>query len=335
MTESSFSDLNQYAVSQVLGSTMKPIGQLQFGNFGLLRAAANVLSAKEVYLSTRRRSGLSPHEDHVAARAFEDVRDGCSPDSLLWDKHLLRRYLQRCRELGLQAPDAVLTRRIITIRKNSKRFAKQGIALSPTTRNDPQPSVISKYAHVIEFTLVRLRYRFGVSIDEILLEPLLGDEYERLCLEIAPELSPQQIRLAALYLRKTRFLARKTKAEVLSLDIAKLERRWTTPTRLSELNLDQVPDQPGLFELCEKNRHLYVARVDDIRSPAAMLKDPAGPLSIVSSAFWHPEANSISLRYVAGAKIDGVSLRVWEHRLIHDLRPTLNWPIQEKGSVAA
>lgn len=326
------SDLNQYSLSQTIGSTMKPIGPSHFGNFGLLGVTSSSLAAREVYASRRRTTGFSLQQDRLVAQAFEDVRDGASPDSLLWDKHLVRQYLQRCRTLGLDANDAALARRVVTIRKNKKRFADLGIRLTPTTRTEPQLSIVPKYAHLVEFALVRLRYRYGASIDEILLEPFLGDQFENLCLQSAPELSPQQVRLAALYIRKTRFLEKKNRSAILALDLSTLESRWTPPSRLSDVDPTELPEEPGMFEICEKKRLLFVANVDELQTPIAGLQDEAGPLTIVASQFWHPEPQGLSVRYLVGKKVEGVSMRHWEHRLIHDLRPTLNWPILDKAA---
>jgi hypothetical protein len=325
-------DLNQYSLSRALGSIMKPIAAPRFGNFGLLPTTSSTLSARESYVSRRRRVGLSREQDLLVVKAFEETRDGASPDSLLWDKHLVRRYLHRCRELGLDAPDAVLARRVITIRKNSKRFSALGVSLAPTSRSEPTPSIVPRYAHLLEFALVRLRYRYGSSIDDILLEPSLGDQYESLCLQIAPELSPQQVRLGALYIRKTRFLEQRHRSVILGLNLADLEPDWTRPIAISELSPPDVPEEPGIFELCEKQRVLFVAKVDDIRTPLASLKDEAGPLSIVASSFWKAAPEAVVCRYLLGTSIRGVPSRFWERRLIHDLRPSLNWPMTDRAA---
>ena len=40
-------ELNQYALSKILGSKMKPIKEAEFGNFSLLETTAEVLRSRE------------------------------------------------------------------------------------------------------------------------------------------------------------------------------------------------------------------------------------------------------------------------------------------------
>ena len=190
-------ELNQYALSKILGSKMKPIKEAEFGNFSLLETTAEALRSREKNTDLiSSNSGFTYDVDRVVCQAFEDVRGGASPDALLWDRKLLRQFLKRCQEHGLDAPDAMLSRRLLNIRKNKARYQKHGIILSPTTLKEPKRkrSVFQKYVHVIEFALVRLRYRYGVSIDDILLDTELSDQYENLAQEIAPELSAEDLR---------------------------------------------------------------------------------------------------------------------------------------------
>ena len=129
-------------------------------------------------------------------QAFEDVRADL-PRTLSCGTDRSRVFAKRCRELGLDAADAFLNRRLINIRKNVRRYEKQGISITPATKSETHPSIVPKYAHVIEFALVRLRYRYGASIDEILLDPSLGEQFEKMALELAPDLSNVDLRLGA------------------------------------------------------------------------------------------------------------------------------------------
>jgi hypothetical protein len=97
---------------------------------------------------------------------------------------------------------------------------------------------------------------------------------------------------------------------------------------LSDVVPDHVPESPGLVEIDEDSRHLYVVRISSLR-PLARQLSTAEPFRIVAGLFWHPDPHRITLRYVEGARIAGVSILKWEHRLIHDLDPVLNWPIHK------
>jgi len=195
-------DLNQYAISKILGSKMTPVKQGRFGNFGLLGTTAEVLRARQSSRLAHETMHFSYDQDRLVVQAFEAVRQGAAPDAILWNRSLAQAFTKQCRELGLAAPDAFLNRRLINIRKNIRRYEKHGIMISPATKTEPHPSIVPQCAHVIEFALVRLRYRYGASIDDILLDPDLGEKFEGLASEIAPGLSSVDLRLGALYIRK-------------------------------------------------------------------------------------------------------------------------------------
>ena len=187
--------LNQYAIGKILGSKMTPVKRARFGNFGLLETTAEALRAQQA----SNPSGAAPHfsynEDRLVVQAFEDVRKGAATDAILWDRSLARAFARRCRQLGLEASDAFLNRRLINIRKNIRRYEEHGISICPRDEERPHPSIVPQYAHVIEFALVRLRYRYGASIDDILLDPDLGEKFEHLAFELAPDLRDVDLRL--------------------------------------------------------------------------------------------------------------------------------------------
>jgi hypothetical protein len=47
-----------------------------------------------------------------------------------------------------------------------------------------------------------------------------------------------------------------------------------------------------------------------------------------------PNLETITLQFAPGELVAGVRVNVWERRLIHDLEPVFNWPIQKKEEAA-
>jgi hypothetical protein len=323
-------DLNQYAISKALGSTMKPIKRGRFGNFGLLETVAESLRAREAMPETG--SGLanitkfSYPEDALVVRAFEDVRDGASTDALLWNRELAESFYKRCRELGLNAPDSLLGRRLITVRKNISRYEKHGITISPTTKNEPHASVVSQYAHVIEFVLVRMRYRYGVSIDDILLDRKLGDMFDKQVSSLAPGVPAMDLRLGALDIRKSRNYRKNDRVKLDSMDVDVIERALTEPLSLAKMEPRSVPEGPGLLEIREPNRYLYISRNDCLR-PAVEQFRSGKAFDLVANGFWTPDLERITVQFVRGTKVGGFAISLWERRLIRDREPVFNWPI--------
>lgn len=321
--------LNQYGLSKALGSKMKPVKPVAFGNFALLETVAEVLRTREPVAPIEGgTASFTFDQDRVVAQAFEDVREGAAPDAILWDRTLCRNFKRRCRELGMDAPVALFNRRLINIRKNKKRYAKKGIVLSPTTKSEPHPSIIPEYAHVVEFALVRLRYRYGVSIDDILLDPALSDQYERLARSIAPKLRPMDLRLAALYVRKSRYIKKHERNSIELLDLDEVEHAWTSLVNLGAVHIDDVPPTVGLFELKESRRVLYVASSQNLKGTVAHLLS-AHALQIMANGFWMPNPEHIGLQFLAAKTVSGTSIKKWESKLIHDRQPLFNWPISD------
>jgi hypothetical protein len=320
--------LNQYAIGRILGSKMIPLsGRARFGNFGLLSTVGDVLNAS--HSPSREDPHFSYPEDTKVVKAFEEVRDGASPDSLLWNKKLAKEFHKRCRELGLRAPGAYVTRRLIHVRKNSPRYAEHGILISPTTKNEPHESIVHQYAHAIEFALVRLRYLYGASIDDILMDRRLGDAFEEMAAALAPGLSSQDLRLGALYIRKSRFLKKKALNKIQRLDINVVQKELTPPVTLDRFEVTHLPHHAAVVEIKEHDRYLYIARTEDLQPTVEELKTGRA-FELMSNSFWTPHLDEISLQFVAKPRIDGVGLATWERLLIHDLQPVFNWPMQKK-----
>ncbi len=320
--------LNQYSLSKTLASKMTPVkDRPQFGHFGLLETTAEALKASAADEQQADRShGFNYQRDAVVVEAFESVRDGASPDALLWDRKLSRKFAKECRQKGIDAPEKILKRRVLNVRKNSPRYKQHGIVLSPTTKNEPHPSIVPQFAHVIEFALVRLRYRHGCSIDDILLDPELADAYEEMCMEIAPQLSSTDVRLAALYIRKSRFLPKKNKAEIEALDLNLFDSECSKPHALESFDVSVVPSGPGILEVRERDRFLYISRNEDLNlAVGEFLIGKA--FQIVSSGFWHPDKNVITIQFASGRSVAGTGITTWERRLIYDHEPIFNWPL--------
>ena len=323
--------LNQYAIGKILGSKMTPVKQVRFGNFGLLETTTETLRARQASNPSSATTRFSYNEDRLVVQAFEDVRQGAATDAILWNRSLARAFAERCRQLGLEATDAFLNRRLINIRKNIRRYEQHGITIAPATKSEAHPSIVPQYAHVIEFALVRLRYRYGASIDDILLDPDLGDKFEYLASELAAGLREVDLRLGALYIRKTRHFEKKDLARIEGLDVQSVEKAWSKPVSLAVMNPANVPSSSGLIELKEGGRYLYISRTEDIRPAAEQLRTGKA-FDLVANGFWTPRLDEITFQFATGAKIGGVGVGVWERRLIRDREPIFNWPIQQPAA---
>lgn len=318
--------LNQYAISEALGSTVKVIGSPSFGGFGLLRTTAEIL--KGTARSDEDDAACGDWDAGLVA-AFEEIRDGLAPDRLLWDRRLARRFAVECRRKGIELRPPALVRRLIAIRKSPHKARAKGIVLSPTTRKETHPAPRDQDVCAIEYALVRLRYRYGASIDDILIEPELGKEFEGIATQLSSDSSSQDLRRGALYLRKTRNLKKKQLGFFRELDLDAFEAAMSDRGPLSGLRLGDLPEEPGVIRITEPPRYLFVADPRSLRdSMAPFLVGRA--LDAMADAFWRPDPTQLRLGLFVGDTFNGVPVAHWELKLIHDRQPVFNWPVRRK-----
>lgn len=320
-------ELNYYAISKLLNAKMAAIPRVRFGHFSLLDTVGQSIRAR--LASTDNETGDIGYEvDRVIVQAFENMRVGQPTDRLLWDKEFSRKFVEACRQAGLQHSEGLLKRRLVNVRKNPGRYRNRGIILSPTSEKDMNPSIVPKYAHVIEFALIKLKYLYGASIDDILMEPELGDEFESLCHDVAPEQTDEDLRRGALYIRKSRFVPKHAKEEFEHMAVADIDNVLSRPVNVKQLAQGiAVPSEPGLIEVFEPRRFLYISRNENLVEAIQQFSSGEA-FHIVENNFWHPDPNNINIRYAVGSRFNGVAASMWERRLIHLHRPVFNWPVQ-------
>jgi hypothetical protein len=176
-----------------------------------------------------------------------------------------------------------------------------------------------------------LKYRYGASIDDILLDPVLGEQFEALAHVVVPSLPSKELRLGALYIRKTRNLAKRQLAALKALDIHIVDEHATQSVPLSGIHEDEIPESPGLLELKEGSRYLYISRNDNLRRTVSQFARGTA-FQIISNDFWRASLDEITLQYVEGRGIGGSSTTKWERRLIHDFEPIFNWPVRKNAA---
>jgi hypothetical protein len=173
---------------------------------------------------------------------------------------------------------------------------------------------------------VRLKYRYGVSIDDILLDPELGSEFEAMASQVATKVKSTDLRLGALYIRKTRYLAKNQASLFQDLDADLLEQELEELGTLSEISASAVPDGEGLLEVLEKDRYLYVAANADLRGVIEEFIGGA-TLSVLANYFWTPDPEVITIRALPRAQFRNTSVKHWQLKIISARDPVFNWPV--------
>ena len=183
--------------------------------------------------------------------AFEAVRSGNSVDRVVVDPELNAAFLDECRRQGLVADAATLNRALINLRKAGLLRGLKSRSLSPGS-DDP-------YRFAAEMAARHMERRDGVTLDDILCDPALARELDKLAASISPGFTPLQYRWSALNLRKTSRLSPELLAriappqQVLSFAVPKLL-------------LESVPSAQGLYLFFTPQTCLYVGEAENLRN---------------------------------------------------------------------
>src|SRR5437879_3496286 len=107
-------DLDQFAISRILGSTFHPYSRTGFGGFSAVKAVGEMLAARPKPAARLGPDGL---RDAKIIQAFQAIHKGYSVDRVLADPELAGRFIGRAQQLGVDAPPALINRRLLRIRK--------------------------------------------------------------------------------------------------------------------------------------------------------------------------------------------------------------------------
>ena len=184
--------------------------------------------------------------------AFDAVRCGFAADRVVVDPDLNSAFVDECKRRGLAGDAAFLNRALLNLRK---RGGLSGRPRSTRTHFENE----YEYRFASEMAARFLERREGISLDNVLCDPELACEFDRLAADIAPGFSPLQYRWAALNLRK----AKKFEPEVAS--------RIAPPVavykyRAATLDLDELPTEQGLYLFFADKQLLYIGETENLKT---------------------------------------------------------------------
>lgn len=309
-------ELNHFAISAALGSTLGPTISVHHGQIasaGLAASLSQLLQRRKPYIDE-----LTAHDDlttkyeKAVTQAFLHVRHGYSSDRVLADPDINRDFIKECRNLGLDDTPFHLNLALIGLRKHNKLKAK---SKKSVVRNQ------SEYAVASEIAARTMFYRHHASVDTTLANPKFAAEFDRLASSITPNYTSFEYRWAALNIRKKGANV-KIKPKVME------ELDWSK--RIS-FDADSVPSDEGVYSLFERETCLFVAGADDIQSSISEQRRIAD-IQLFDPHFWRP--NPASLRWQYALLPDSTSdYRFGVVRsLVGEWKPIFNIPRGKKAA---
>lgn len=276
-------ELNHFAISAGLGSTLGPSIGVEHGQLGSLATAATI----SVVMRRRRgfideltlQDDLSKKYERAVRSAYLLTRRDFSSDRVLADPDINADFLRACRDNGVNDSAFHLNLALIGLRKHNKLKAKSRRSVVPD---------VWRVAVASEMAARAMYFRHDVSVDTTLAHPDLVAEFERIASSVSPGFSALQYRWAALNVRK-----KGSNCKVKPKEIDDLE--WSNRVRFDAVS--NLPSDEGVYTLFERDTCLFVAGTEDIRE-SIEAQQTIAKTQLFEAGLWHPNPVLLGWQYV-------------------------------------
>lgn len=275
-----------------------------------VEAKSESVSLNQLATAKLARSLTGKHvQKALIAEAFRQVHDGYSSDRVVVDDELDAKFLERCRDLGLdEQSDFFLNWMLLDFRKSTKGM------LPKTTKVTKFPDY-DCFEFAAELAVRALQRSSGVSLDQVLCDPELRRKFDEIAVKLSAEKLALKLRCAALNLRKTHRLK--------PGDLHARDYELMSAGLVTSLDPLAVPIKPGAYVFYGGPRPIFAGESVNLRNRIATHL-------AVSNGRGLPEwldglGDTLELRYFADEKAKQ-DIRVgWLNDFINRERPVLNY----------
>lgn len=242
--------------------------------------------------------------------AFVRTHEGFSADRVVADPDLDEAFIAACSKLGLVGDARTWNLLLFRLRKSGK------LAHIPTARRtDLSWEDCDKYIFGSEIAWQSLlNARKAKSLDEILCDPALAAEFDKLAARFAPGYTSRDYRWAALKLRKEAKYAR-SRASVLET-LRPMNPRFGESLSIDDLKSAKFPTGPGLYVLSRtQDAKLYVGETLNLRTRLTMRRPQIEA--------WQAFADTIGVRALPMDCSQAGKL-AWQSCFVKKYKPLLN-----------
>lgn len=238
--------------------------------------------------------------------AFRLTHDGFSADRVVADPDLNQEFVAACNRLGLVGDARTWNMLLFRLRKAGKLYSIETQHRTSYSWDDCDNYM---FASEIAWQSM-LNDGLAKSLDEILCDPTIAAEFDKIATQFAPGYESREYRWAALKLRKQAKIAR-SRAAVLTPPS-----RWGEIRPLSDLQFRKLPNKPGLYVLSEsRTRKLYAGETLGLRNRLTMKRSQLKA--------WAKMADSVLVQTLP---MDGLAAGnlAWQSCLVKKFKPRLN-----------
>lgn len=250
----------------------------------------------------------------VVRDAFFATHEGRSPDDVVIDEELNRRFVQACQGQVPSVNPFDCNWLLYNLRKES------GLGRVCSSK---QRATHRDYLHAAEIAARQMEDKYNLTMDRVLCHPEYRKEFDIIAQSIAPDVRGYLLRKAALGLRKSR----KLKPELIKR-IADWGKTVTAyPADQLWRNLELIPCAPGVYVFRDRSGYLYIGEAANLRSRVAKHLDHSDRKAL-ARYFWSigtedlwVELHSFSSHSNGNKK---QFRRAYESDLIRSRRPKFN-----------
>jgi predicted HicB family RNase H-like nuclease len=241
-------------------------------------------------------------------QAFGEVRKGCSADRVVADPALNRQFLSRCRELGLSGTDFDLNWTLLGARKRGLMSDLPKTKSYTVAKRD-------EFEYAPELAVRHLQLMKDVSLDRIICDPDLAEEFDRYAMQLAPGFTPLDYRWVALGWRKAGRMRKDLENRV---EVPKLE----PVCGVTQLKASSLPKTGGLYLFSSPRRPVFLGQTDDLRHRIERHLDVSASMGL-PDWLWDEGPLDLSLAVMPGV-LKGIR-QLTELLLVKELKPILNY----------
>lgn len=189
--------------------------------------------------------------------SYRKSHQGFSSDELILQDELREAFLQ---ELGIAPNDESQFDRQRAALRALLQLRKRGDLNVPTTRRSSESTEsINSAIPTAEIAIRTVLDRHDAMIDDVLCDPRTRNELHEEAERLSKGISPETVRRAVLRLRKSRRLRPE-----LVLRVADWDRTVTTHP-MKELDLESLPNTPGVYLFRDSTGYLYIGEAIRLR----------------------------------------------------------------------
>jgi hypothetical protein len=251
-------------------------------------------------------------------QAFLRTRNGYSPDAVIADPALNARFLAACRELGAGETDFELNHCLYNLRK-SRRLEGHHTTTRVNLRHKDE------YEFAAEIAARFLERRQDSTLDRIICDPALAQEFDRIAEELAPGFTPFEYRFTALNLRKSRRLRPEIGPQLLPAT-------QVESFPVAGLDINRIPRSQGIYFFCYRGEGLlYLGEARNLRDRIRKHLDHSDRKEL-ARWLWEHDADGLYVEiHVLPDETPNAARKAVELDLIRSRRPRFNILGAEEG----